>query len=299
MKQSHFTVFPALVAAALAVPASWAAPTPAQQAYVKASNTGSNDNFGYSVSLSGDTMVIGAPFEDSGAAGVNGNQSDNSASDSGAAYVFVRSGSSWSQQAYLKASNTGAVDSFGTSVAVSGETLAVGAYHEASSATGVNGSQGDNRASGAGAAYVFGRTGTNWTQQTYLKASNTGAFDNFGQSVAVSGDTVVVGAYGEDSGATGVNGNQSNNSVIDSGAAYVFTGFCPSCPLLALVPDDSDGYFIRFNGASAVTYLLQRASNVTGPWDTIAMPIAPASGFIEYHETTPPPSAAFYRTVTP
>src|SRR5438105_1729696 len=74
----------------------------AQQAYVKASNTGITDNFGISVAISGDTVVIGAISEDSKAAGVNGDQTDNSALFAGAAYVFVRNGSTWTQQAYLK-----------------------------------------------------------------------------------------------------------------------------------------------------------------------------------------------------
>ena len=78
----------------------------AQQAYLKASNTDIGDEFGYSVAVSGDTAVVGAPEEASNATGVNGNQGDNSANEAGAAYVFVRSGGIWSQQAYLKASNT-------------------------------------------------------------------------------------------------------------------------------------------------------------------------------------------------
>ena len=82
---------------------------------------------------------------------------------------------------------------------------------ESSGATGVNGNPNDNSASGAGAAYVFVRNGTVWSQQAYLKASNTGSDDIFGGRVAVSGNTVVVGASGEDSHATGVNGNQSDN----------------------------------------------------------------------------------------
>ena len=129
------------------------------------------------MAVSGDTVVVGAHGEDSSATGVNGNQSDNSAADAGAAYVFVRSGTTWSQQAYLKASNTGAGDYFGCSVAVSGDTVVVGAYGEDSSATGVNGNQADNSATDAGAAYVFVRSGTTWSQQAYLKASNTGADD--------------------------------------------------------------------------------------------------------------------------
>ncbi|QOJ04896.1 MAG: FG-GAP repeat protein [Planctomycetia bacterium] len=208
----------------------------AQQAYLKASNTGANDQFGQSVAVSGDTVVVGAYREDSSATGVNGNQADNSAADSGAAYVFVRSGGVWSQQAYLKASNTGADDRFGNSVSVSGGTVVVGAYQEDSSATGVNGNGADNSASNSGAAYVFVRSSGVWSQQAYLKASNTGATDQFGYSVAVSGDNVVVGAPGEDSSATGVNGNGANNSAADSGAAYVFTGAGPSC-----CPGDMNG----------------------------------------------------------
>jgi hypothetical protein len=136
--------------------------------------------------------------------------------------VFVRSSGAWTQQAYLKASNTDAGDGFGSSVAISGDTVVVGAYAERSKATGVNGDQSDNSARSAGAAYVFVRSAGVWTQQAYLKASNTDALDYFGRSVSISGDTVVVGAYGEKSNATGVNGDQSNNSASRAGAAYVF-----------------------------------------------------------------------------
>ena len=199
------------------------------QAYLKASNTGAGDYFGWSVALSanGDTLVVGAPYEASSATGINGNQGDNSAADSGAVYVFTRSGTMWSQQAYVKASNTGAGDSFGESVALSGDgdTLVVGAPHEDSSATGIHGNPVNNSAQSSGAAYVFGRSGTTWTQQAYVKASNTEAADYFGYSVALSADghKLAVGAYGEDSGAGGINGNQHDNTATSSGAVYVFT----------------------------------------------------------------------------
>src|SRR5206468_571351 len=143
--------------------------------------------------------------------GLNGNQDDNSAYYSGAAYVFARSGTNWSQQAYLKASNTGAGDEFGAAVSVCGDTLVVGAPKEDSSATGINGNQDDNSADDSGAAYIFVRNGTNWSQQAYLKASNSEANDFFGIAVAMAGDSVVVGAHGESSRATGVNGNQIDN----------------------------------------------------------------------------------------
>src|SRR5262249_8523327 len=159
----------------------------------------------------------------SAATGVNGNQNDDSAFDSGAVYVFVRDGTNWTQQAYLKASNTEGAspgsslgDEFGYSIAISGDTIVVGAASEDSSATGVNGDQTNNKATDSGAAYVFVRSGTNWSQQAYLKASNTGAGDVFGRVVSISGDTVAVSALLEDSNATGVNGSQTNNLAADS-----------------------------------------------------------------------------------
>lgn len=197
-----------------------------QQAYLKASNTDAGDFFGYSAAISGNTIVIGAYGEDSSSAGVNGNQSDNSAMAAGAAYVFVRSGTTWSQEAYLKASNTQAGDAFGGSVAISGDNIAVGAPFEASSATGVNGNQFDNSAANAGAAYLFSRSGGIWLTKAYLKASNTNANDFFASSdsLAISNDTVVIGASSEASAATGVNGDQTDNSKVGAGAAYIFAG---------------------------------------------------------------------------
>ncbi|NJM38780.1 MAG: hypothetical protein HC845_13425, partial [Akkermansiaceae bacterium] len=174
-----------------------------QQAYLKALNAEATDNFGFSVAISGDTVVVGAFLEDSSTTGANSTPNELTA-NSGAAYVFARSGTTWSQQAYLKASNPGVNDFFGWSVAVSGDTVVVGAQNEDSSTTGVNSTPNES-ALNAGAAYVFARSGTIWSQQAYLKASNTGANDNFGSSVAISGDTVVVGAESEDSSTTGVN----------------------------------------------------------------------------------------------
>jgi len=194
----------------------------AQQAYIKASNTGVGDFFGSSVALSGDTLAVGAPGEASSATGINSNQLDNSAAFAGAVYIFQRTGTTWAQQAYLKASNTAADYRFGNAVALSGDTLAVGAYAEDSAATGVNGNQFDNSASDAGAVYIFQRTGATWAQQAYIKASNSGKQDHFGISLALASDTLAVGATGESSGATGVNGDQGDNSAIFAGAVYVF-----------------------------------------------------------------------------
>ncbi|MBK8256486.1 MAG: FG-GAP repeat protein [Polyangiaceae bacterium] len=200
-----------------------------QQAYIKASNTEAGDQFGYSVALSADgtTLAVGAAYEASNATGINGNQADNSAEWAGAVYVFMQIGGVWSQQAYIKASNTDAGDGFGWSVALSayGTTLAVGARWESSSAAGANGNQADNSAQFAGAVYVFTRSGGVWSQQAYLKASNPDSGDEFGVSVALSGDggTLAVGAWWEASSATGINGNQADNSANSAGAVYVFT----------------------------------------------------------------------------
>src|SRR5689334_9698038 len=179
-----------------------------QQSYIKASNTGADDQFGYLIAFSGDTLVVGAPLEDSNANGVNGNQTNDNSTDSGAVYVFTRNAGVWTQQAYLKASNTNSGDQFGVSVAIDGDTLAVGATSESSNATGVNGDQTNHLAPDSGAVYVFTRTSGVWSQQAYIKASNTDAGDQFGVSVALAGDTLAVGAHHEDSNATGVNGNQ-------------------------------------------------------------------------------------------
>jgi len=197
--------------------------------YIKASNTNSDDYFGFSLALSpdGSTLAVGVPLEASNATGIGGNQADNSANGAGAVFVFTRVGSAWSQQAYIKASNTNTHDRFGTSIALSadGSTLAVGASQEASIATGIGGNQADNSASVAGAVYVFTRAGSAWSQQAYIKASNTNTFDLFGYSLALSADgsTLAVGAIWEDSNATGIGGNQADNSASAAGAVYVFT----------------------------------------------------------------------------
>ncbi|WP_052573106.1 choice-of-anchor D domain-containing protein [Haloferula sp. BvORR071] len=198
------------------------AAAPSQQVYLKALNRSALDSLGSVVAISGDTAVIGAPAEDSGTRGVNGDASNDNALDSGAAYVFARQDGVWVQQAYLKASNSDARDGFGCAVAIAGDTIVVGAMQEDSSAAGVNGNQNANNATSSGAAYIFTRTAGTWSQQAYLKVAEPHAWDLFGMSVAISGGTVVVGANRESSAASGVNGNASDTSASHSGAAYVF-----------------------------------------------------------------------------
>ena len=201
-----------------------------QQEYIKASNTHFSDEFGRAVSMSGDgnTMVVGAPFENSPSTGINGSQGRVGGVPPvyGAAYVFVRSSTgTWTQEAYIKASNTGVDDAFGSAVSMSsdGNAFVVGAPNEDSNATGINGVQGGG-ANNAGAVYLFVRSGTTWSQQAYTKASNTGADDAFGDSVSISSDgkTFAVGASGENGSATGINGDQTDDSQDNAGAVYLY-----------------------------------------------------------------------------
>ncbi|MAG35748.1 MAG: hypothetical protein CL878_05825 [Dehalococcoidia bacterium] len=146
---------------------------PVQQAKLGASDPSANGRFGAAVAISGETVVIGAPDKNA---------------NTGAAYVFVRTGSTWSQQAKLTASDAAASDRFGIAVAVSGETVVVGA---------------PDRNASAGAVYVYVRSGATWSEQQRLVASDAASNDRFGAAVAVSGDTAVIGSP-EKNGSTGM-----------------------------------------------------------------------------------------------
>ena len=144
-----------------------------------------NDFFGVSVALSGDTVLVGSP-----------NDSHAGGSVAGSAYVFTRSGSTWTQQAKLTASDAATGQSFGVAVALVADTAVVGAYGD------------DHAGLFSGSAYVFTRSGTVWTQQQKLTASDAANYDRFAEAVALSGETALIGATG--SGGT------------NAGAAYVF-----------------------------------------------------------------------------
>ena len=196
-----------------------------EQQKLTASDAAASDAFGSSVALSGETAVIGAS-SDTHAGGT----------DAGSAYVFVRSATTWSEQQKLTASDAAFSDSFGISVAVSGDTAVIGASS-------------DTHAGGvaAGSAYVFVRSGTSWSEQQKLTASDAAASDGFGTSVALSGDTAVVGAWTDDhSGGT------------DAGSAYVFvrsgTTWSEQQKLTASDAADFDGFGISasLSGDTAV-----------------------------------------------
>ncbi|MFM8394401.1 MAG: FG-GAP repeat protein, partial [Acidobacteriota bacterium] len=212
-----------------------------QQNYLKASNSEEEDSFGYVVAIDGDTILIGAHGEDS-AAGLNGDQNDNSAAGAGAAYVFLRNGSSWIQQAYLKSDLMAANDEFGYAVALHNDTAVIGAVL-----------QGDGAAF-SGAAYVFYRTGSTWSQQGRLKAPTPVTSDYFGGALGVFGDRIVIGAQGEDTGGA------------ESGAAYIFkrTGGVWSQEALLKAsdtdPDDNFGFAVAIQD----TVVIVTASNENG-----------------------------------
>ena len=259
----------------------------AQQAYVKPSNPRSGAEFGHAVALSadGNTLAVSAFWESSNAKGINGDQKDESIPQAGAVYVFTRRGSTWTQQAYIKASNTGEPgtadsfgegDQFGFSLALSadGNTIAVGALTEDSAASGINGNQGDNSAQSAGAVYVFTRMETTWTQQAYVKSANIDAGDLFGISVALTADgsTLAVGAFDEDGSARGVNGMPDNRNN-GSGAAYVFTRTAGAWTQQAYIkasngePQDSFGVHVALNddGTTLLVGSLDEDCTATGP----------------------------------
>jgi hypothetical protein len=154
-----------------------------QQAKLRVLDGATNHWFGFSVSLNGDTALIGAPDEYEG-------------DTPGIAYVFIRTGSNWTQQAKLFASDGAAGDNFGYSVFLNGDTALIGAF-------------GDD--SYKGSTYVFTRTGSTWTQQQKLIASDGETADCYGCSVSLSGNTAIIGAYLND------------EDKLDSGSAYVYT----------------------------------------------------------------------------
>ncbi len=169
-----------------------------QQAKLTAGDAAADDQFGFSVSVAGDTALIGAPLDDDDVAG----------NASGSAYVFMRSGTTWTQQAKLTADDDADVnDNFGNSVSVDGDTALIGAHFN------------DDASNDSGSAYVFTRDGMgNWSQQAKLTADDAATLDEFGYSVSVAGDTALIGARLDDDAFT------------NSGSAYVFS----------LVPDDID-----------------------------------------------------------
>jgi hypothetical protein len=179
---SRSLVLLACLVLALPVTASWL-----QRQKITSTPRGVGAQFGNAVAISGNTMVVGARFD------------GTTASQAGAAYVYVLSGGVWTQQAVLLANDGAVADKFGYSVAISENTVVVGSYND------------DSPLSNAGSAYVFVRSGTTWTFQQKLTGSDSTADDQFGTGVAIQGETIVVGANHAD-----LPGNS------EAGSAYLF-----------------------------------------------------------------------------
>ena len=171
---------------ALSVTIDTATPIPSGQteqiAKLLAGDGAAEDRFGFSVSISGGTAIVGA-YRD-----------DDNGMNSGSAYIFEDNGSSWTQVAKLTAGDGAAGDYFGDSVSISGGTAIVGAWGN----------------DGNGSAYIFEDTGSSWTQVAKLTAGDGAAYDDFGDSVSISGGTAIVGAEADDDNGT------------NSGSAYIF-----------------------------------------------------------------------------
>jgi len=254
-----------------------------QRQKLMASSSSEFDHFGAAVAISGDTAVIGVP------------DSDYPSTDQGCAYIFVRSGTTWSQKTQLSAAG-GNGDGFGSSVAIDGNRVVVGAprhdlapnvdqgeafvyvytyyWHGEGQLTAVGGAAGDQFGNSVaisgdtvvvgarlddvgsyrdqGSACVFTRSGTTWSEQQKLTASDGRADDLFANSVAISGDTILVGARDDDVGAYG--------GYVDRGSAYVFA---PPDTTAPVTTDDTDGlwhkaavtvHFSATDGGSGVSY---------------------------------------------
>jgi hypothetical protein len=200
---------------------TWSGTTWTQQAKLLASDGAAEDQFGFSVSLSGDTALIGAAWD------------DDNGDNSGSVYVFTRIGTNWTQQAKLLPVDVPAGAQFGISVSLNGDTALIGANRD------------DNNGVFSGSAYVYTRTGTNWTEQAKLIASDGEAEDRFGYSVSLSGDTALIGSEDGDNGP-------------NSGSAYVFTRAGTTWTFQAKLhasdaaAGDAFGYSVSLSGDTAL-----------------------------------------------
>jgi len=219
-----------------------------QQAKLLASDAATDDFLGVyqgvSLSADGDTALVAASFKSTPSA------------QSGAAYIFTRSGTTWTQQQKLVSSDIAASDYFGYSVALSssGDVALIGARYEATSPN-----------SFQGAAYVFTRSGTTWTQQAKLLASDPANLDGFGWSVAISsdGNTALIGSVDVDT-----------SPYTNNGAAYVFTRsgstWTQRQKLLAndAISDENIGHAVSLSSDGGIAIVGSRHINVNGITDT-------------------------------
>jgi hypothetical protein len=187
------------------------------EAHLQPTDAAGSDFFGQCVALSGDTLAVGCPFD------------DTSVVESGSAYVYRRIGGAWTLEQKIVAPDAAPADRFGVALDLDGDTLVVGAHQE------------DNVQPNSGQVYVFTRSGAVWSEQARLKASDPNAGQWFGEDVALEGSRLIVGAPGDN--ATSFNG----------GAAYVFendgVSWTQRAKLTAVVPSQTE----RFGSAVALS----------------------------------------------
>jgi len=230
-----------------------------EQDKITASDGAAGDYFGYSVSIDGDYALIGAYYD-----GDNG-------PTSGSAYVFKRSGATWTEEAKLTASDGAVGDCFGISVSIDGDYALIGAYGN------------DDNGDYSGSAYVFKRSGTTWTEEAKLTASDGAADDYFGRFVSIDGDYALIGAFADDD-------NGAN-----SGSAYVFkrsgTTWTEEAKLTASdgAADDYFGCSVSVNGDYAL--LTAYGDDDNG--------VDSGSAYVFMYENTPPCGDFTYSPINP
>lgn len=224
-----------------------------QEAFLQASNADDGDEFGYELSLSGNTLVVGAPKEE----GDGSSPSNDDAYLAGAAYVFEYDGGTWNETAYLKASNAHSLHDFAQNVDIDGDRIVIGATRDAPDGS---------MLSGAGGAYVFERQGDgSWTETARLHSDNPAANHWFGHAVSVSGDTILIGTYRDDSSSRGID-QPWNMDATNSGAAHVFRLVDGSWVLEAYIKsrnsDRGDGFgtWVDLDGDTVVVGALSEQS---------------------------------------
>lgn len=215
---------------------------------IVASDREANDQFGYSVAISGDYAIVGASRESHNAAG------GAYLEVAGSAYIFKNNAGTWEQVRKIVASDRATGDAFGWSVAISEEFSIVGAFYESEDATG------GNTRTTAGSAYIYENNAGSWTQLQKIVALDRTAYDVFGCSVAISGDYIIVGAYGEDATA----------GIPEAGAAYIFKNNTGTWTQLQKIvaPDrglnDYFGYSVAISGNNIIVGAYWEDEDATG-----------------------------------
>jgi len=241
------------------------------QTQLIAGDGGGGDYFGYSVAISGDYAIVGAYHE------------DEKGQDAGAAYIFYN-GTTWAQQAKLTAGDGSSADEFGWSVGISGDYAIVGAHYD------------DDKGTNSGSAYIFHRSGTTWAQQTKLTADDGAAYDYFGHSVAISGDYVIVGANYDDIGGDndrgsayaflrdGANWPRKDKQTASDGAAYDWFGCSVSISddyaIIGAEGDDDDSFY------SGSAYIYDCVQDLSLPVELVCFTAIPGKGKITLRWTT-------------